>query len=120
MLSLYPRLSLCFLSLWFPAALNLCTAQTDDVLCRGGSGKFETDFHREIKVHVGAAKIDGLATRTCEATLSAGGQDITVASGVWEVDLDAFGADLGMGVPVAAFQVKKSEAECCTEYLIYS
>lgn len=120
MLSPYPRLSLCFLALWLLSGLNPCTAQTDDVLCRAGSGKFEADFHREIRIHVGAAKSGGLATRTCEATLSSGGQDVTVASGVWEVDLDAFGADLGMGVPVAAFQIKKSEQECCTEYLIYS
>ena len=37
-----------------------------------------------------------------------------------ELDVDAFGVDLGMGVPVVAVQVKKSKAECCMEYRIYS
>jgi len=115
----YFRLSCFFLFASLCSALSLCAAQTDDVLCRGGNGKFDTDFHREA-VHVGATKSGGLATRTCEAVLISAGQEVTVASGAWEVDLDAFGVDLGMGVPVAAFQVKKSETDCCGTYLIYS
>lgn len=71
-------------------------------------------------MHVGAANNGGLATRSCEATLSWGAQTVVVAPGTWEVDLDAFGVDLGMGAPVAAFQVKKSDSECCTTYLLYS
>jgi hypothetical protein len=110
--------SLCCLSLY--AAVSLCAAQADDVLCRGGNGKFDADFQGEVRVHVGATKNGGLATRSCAATLNSGGQDVTVASDAWEVDLDVFGSDLGLGVPVAGFQVKKSEAECCTTYLIYS
>ena len=114
------RLSFSVICLYSLAALTLCTAQTDDVLCRGGNGKFEASFRREVKVHVGAARSDGLATRTCEAILSSGGQEVSVASGAWQVDLDAFGIDLGLGVPVATFQVQKSEFDCCTTYLIYS
>jgi hypothetical protein len=120
MLVSYSRLSFFLLCMWLCPALSLCAAQTDDVLCRGGSGKFDADFHREARVHVGATKSGGLATRTCDAVLSSGGQEVTVASEAWEVDLDAFGVDLGMGAPVAAFQVKKSEADCCTTYVIYS
>jgi len=112
--------SFCLLSLCGSAALNLCAAQTSDVLCRGGSGKFGAAFHRDVQVQVGAAKSGGLATRSCEASLSSGGQEITVASEAWEVDLDAFGVDLGLGAPVAAFQVKKYESQFCTDYLIYS
>jgi hypothetical protein len=97
----------------------VCFAQTDDVLCRGGNGKFEASFH-QVKVHVGAARSGGLATRTCEASLTSDGQDVTVASGAWEIDLDAFGVDLGIGGSVASFQVKQSESDCCTSYLIYS
>ena len=92
--------SFCLLSLCGSAALNLCAAQTSDVLCRGGSGKFGAAFHRDVQVQVGAAKSGGLATRSCEASLSSGGQEITVASEAWEVDLDAFGVDLGLGAPV--------------------
>lgn len=119
---LFPHLRLAFslISLFSLGALNLCAAQADDVLCRGGSGKFDASFHREVKVHVGAAKNDGLATRSCEATLSSGTQEVSVASGAWDVDLDAFGTDLGLGAPVATFQVKKSEFDCCSTYLIYS
>ncbi len=110
--------SLCCLCLC--AAVSLCAAQANDVLCRGGSGKFDADFQGEVRVHVGATKNGGLAARSCAATLNSGGQDVTVASDDWEVDLDVFGSDLGLGVPVAGFQVKKSEAECCATYLIYS
>jgi hypothetical protein len=34
--------------------------------------------------------------------------------------VDAFGADLGLGVPVVTFQAKQSETECCVAYQIYS
>jgi hypothetical protein len=37
-----------------------------------------------------------------------------------QIDIDAFGADLGVGVPVVAFQVKKESAACCVEYELYS
>ena len=107
-------------SLCFCAALNFCAAQNNDVLCHGGDGKFTADFHHAAQVHVGATKNDGLATRSCEATLSSEGQQVMVASGALEVDLDVFGADLGMGMPVAAFQVRKSPTDCCVEYSIYS
>ena len=69
---------------------------------------------------MGAAKTGGLATRTCEATLRQSDQTVVVATGASEIDLDAFGADVGTGGPVASFQVKKSDAECCRSYQIYS
>lgn len=47
-------------------------------------------------------------------------QQLLVGTDASQVDLDAFGADLGDGVPVAAFQIKKSDADCCMEYRIYS
>jgi len=115
----YRRLASLFAFCFF-AALSFCAAQSDYVLCRAGNGRFDADFHGEVRVHVGATKNGGLATRSCEATLNSAGQEVTVASDAWEVDLDVFGSDLGLGMPVAAFQVRKSEAECCTRYLIYS
>jgi hypothetical protein len=36
------------------------------------------------------------------------------------LDIDTFGVDLGVGAPVVTLQVKKSKAECCMEYKIYS
>jgi len=104
----------------FLAEATNCRAQTGDVLCREGVGNFDADLRGSAKVHVGAVKNGGLATRSCEATLIWGDQHVTVANGVFEVDLDAFGADLGWGVPVSAFQLKKSDSECCRSYQIYS
>ena len=45
---------------------------------------------------------------------------LVVAESVSQIDLDAFGVDLGDGIPVAAFQIKKSESDCCMDYAIYS
>ncbi len=99
-----------------------CPAQNRDVLCTNGSGKFEAEFHTGVKLRMGAAKNAGrgLATRVCEATLNWNQQELAVATNAAELDVDVFGADLGLGMPVAAFQVKKSDAECCMAYEIYS
>ncbi|PYX56386.1 MAG: hypothetical protein DMG76_14970 [Acidobacteria bacterium] len=99
-----------------------CHAQGRDALCRNGSGNFEAEFHTGVKLRLGAARktATGLATRVCEATLSWDKQEITVATGASQLDVDAFGADLGLGVPVVTFQVKQSETECCMAYQIYS
>lgn len=37
-----------------------------------------------------------------------------------QLDVDAFGAYLGLGVPVVTFQVKQSDTGCCLAYQIYS
>ncbi len=71
-------------------------------------------------MHVGAARNGELALRACAAKLTWEKQELVIATGVAQLDLDAFGADLGDGVPVAAFQAKKSDDECCMEYEVYS
>jgi hypothetical protein len=91
-----------------------------DVLCTNGSGNFDAVFRSGVKVHVGAARNEGLATRACSAKLAWENRELTVASGVAQLDLDAFGVDFDNGVPVAAFQIRKSDADCCMEYRIYS
>jgi hypothetical protein len=104
--------------------LFFCTAtsvaQTHDVLCVHGSDSFSTVFQTGVQVRVGAAKNGGLSVRACEAVLSWGDQRLTVASEAAAADLDAFGVDLGVGVPVAAFQIQKSDSDCCRIYQIYS
>jgi len=95
----------------------------DTVLCRAGNGTFSGEFaggRDKVSVHVGATKVAGLSTRSCEATITWKDQQIAIESGVWLLDLDTLGADLGMDSPVATFQVKRSESECCATYLIYS
>ena len=61
-----------------------------------------------------------LATRTCEASLNWKKGNLVVATSVAQLDVDTFGVDLGLGVPVTTFQVKKSVNDCCVEYQVYS
>jgi hypothetical protein len=110
------------LCLYWPA-LCFCQTQHRSILCRDGNTNYEAEFHTGIKVHVGASHTGGLATlatRTCEATLSWEHQQILVATNASELDLDAFGVDFGDGIPASGFQVKKTDALCCSEYRIYS
>ena len=97
-----------------------CHAQNRDVLCRDGVGDFQAEFPTGVGVRVGAERLLELSARACDAALSWADQNLTVATATSELDIDAFGADLGLGAPVVAFQVKKSKAECCMEYKIYS
>ncbi len=100
--------------------LNVCYALAYDTLCAGGSKAFQSTFRTGVAVEVGPVMKGGLAARLCRATLSWDGQKLLIADGVAEIDLDLFGADLGTGEPVAAFQIKKSAAVCCVAYQIYS
>ncbi len=61
-----------------------------------------------------------LAVRKCRALLRWGDEELVVAKDAAEIDLDMFAVDPGIGYPVAAFQVKQAEAECCMTYKIYS
>jgi hypothetical protein len=97
-----------------------CRAEIPDVLCNEGSGSFEAAFHTGVKVRVGAAKKGGLARRLCEAAMSWDQHNEVVATDAFQLDVDAFGVDLDVGVPVVTLQVKKSSADCCMTYLIYS
>jgi hypothetical protein len=90
------------------------------VICRDGAGDFDAEFHTGVKVHVGAARNGELATRVCEATLSWANQKLVITAAAAQLDVDALGVDLGLAVPVVAFQVKKSTPECCMEYKIHS
>jgi hypothetical protein len=99
---------------------SACQAQSRDVVCRGGEGYFEAEFPTGVKVHVGASMIGELEARVCEAMLSWGDQNLVVSDAAPQLDIDAFGVDLGLGAPVAAFQIKKSKSECCVAYNIYS
>jgi hypothetical protein len=99
---------------------SICRAQNRDVVCRDGDGGFQAVSPTGVKVRVGPPVTDGLAARACEATLSWGDQKLEVVAAAAEVDIDAFGVDLGLGAPVIALQVKKSKDDCCMEYDVYS
>lgn len=119
--SQYTRLAAAWSFLLWPL-LSLSQPPAHSVLCRDGNGNYDAEFHTGMRVHIGASKDPGvtLAARTCAAKLSWEKQELIIANGVSQVDLDAFGVDLGDGIPVAAFQIKKSEGDCCVEYRIYS
>jgi hypothetical protein len=120
--SRYLRLAMVSLFL-FSAAMCVCQTPAHIVLCNGGDGIFDGEFRTGVKVHVGAARNKGLATlatRACAAKLTWEKQELVVATGDEQLDLDAFGVDLGDRIPVAAFQIKKTDADCCMEYAIYS
>src|SRR6267378_4359758 len=116
------RRSAVALALSFLSCLTatVCHAQSHDVICRDGAGDFDTEFHTGVKVHVGAARNGELATRVCEATLTWTNQNLVIMAAAAQLDVDAFGVDLGLAVPVVAFQAKKSAPECCMVYKIYS
>jgi len=107
---------------FFCLASSPCRAEIPDVLCNEGSGSFEAAFTgvTGVKVRVGAAKKGGFAARLCEAAMSWDQHNEVVATDAFQLDVDAFGVDLGVGVPVVTLQVKKSSADCCMTYLIYS
>ena len=99
---------------------RVCRGQSHDVTCNNGNGVFEAEFRTGVKVRVGAARNGELATRLCDAALNWDNKNLAIASAASQLDVDAFGIDLGLGVPVVAFQVRKAIAECCVEYKIYS
>jgi hypothetical protein len=101
-------------------AASVCHAQSRDVVCRGGVGFFEAEFPTGVRVHVGASMLGELEARVCEAALSWGDQHLAISDAAPELDIDAFGVDMGLGAPVVAAQVKKSKADCCMGYSIYS
>lgn len=116
------RLSAILLFLFSPV-LSVCQFQTRSILCHDGNGIFDATFRTGVSVHVGAARERGaatLATRSCAAKLSWDEHELLVTTGASRLDLDAFGVDMGDGRPLAAFQIKKAEADCCMEYQIYS
>jgi hypothetical protein len=101
-------------------AASACQAQSREMICSAGTGEFETEFSTGVKAHVGPARNGGLATRSCEATLNGGKGDLVIATGASQLDIDAFGVDLGVGAPVVTFQIKKTSSECCRTYQIYA
>ena len=101
------------------AGAGVCRAQDRDVLCNYGAGNFYAELRSGVSVRVEAARNGELATRLCRAVLSWRNQTLVIADQVLQVDVDALGADIGLGTPVIAIQVKKSR-DCCVEYEIYS
>jgi hypothetical protein len=108
------------LLLFFCAIASAGHAESGTVVCRAGGGNFEAAFRTGVSVQVGAARREGLARRVCEATLLWDKGKLVVATEVSQMDLDAFGIDVGLGVPVAALQFKRTDADCCMTLQLFS
>jgi hypothetical protein len=114
----------------FPAralllALCVCSpivgrCQNNGILCTGGTGLFTSKFATGVTVTVDATKSGGFSTRACEAVLAWNKTQMVAAEDAWMVDIDVLGADLGLGMPVVAFQVMKKEIDPGMTYEIYS
>ncbi|HTU49240.1 MAG TPA: hypothetical protein VMF56_01530 [Acidobacteriaceae bacterium] len=94
--------------------------QTQQAVCDNGNGHFETQFPTGVSVRVGAAQSGGFATRMCDAILSWNHDQLVAVANAPQVDIDVLGADLGLGVPVVAFQVRRADDDWQSTYLIYS
>jgi hypothetical protein len=99
---------------------SFCPGQTSGILCTGGSGQFASKFATGVTVNVGAPKDSAFSTRACDATLIWNKKEVQVARGAWQVDIDVLGADLGLGAPVVAFQIKRSDIDSRMTYKVYS
>lgn len=91
------------------------------MLCNEGLGSFSSKFRDVVTVSVGASKRNGtFASRTCDATLRWGKSELSVVRGALQVDIDVMGADMGLGGPVVAFQMKDSAREAGMTYEVFS
>lgn len=101
-------------------APGFCFSQTRDVLCIDGYTRFDTLFETGVRVFVGPAANGDLESRACTATLAWNKQVLRVVPAAAQIDIDALGADLGLGGPVVAFQVSNPGRHSYFSYEIYS
>jgi hypothetical protein len=107
-------------------ALLICVAwsggwaQSRQVVCDRGTGHFEASFPTGVTVRVGTVRSGGFGTRACEAVLRLGNERAVVVQTAAQVDIDVLGADLGLGVPVAAFVVRPAQDDQHPNYEIWS
>ena len=99
--------------------VQLTTAAGQQYLCNQGSGKFQARTREGVVVTVGPEIEEGLAKRDCDASISWGKEQLTVATNAATVDLDTMGPTLSGIGPVAAFQVR-SNPNRFMSYVIYS
>jgi hypothetical protein len=89
-------------------------------VCTKGAGQFTRTSTTNVTVTVDAQKDNGLATRSCAATLLWNKEKIQVASDVFRADVESMDIDLGLGTPVVTFQFQKSDRASSMTYVVYS
>jgi hypothetical protein len=98
----------------------LSRAQAGWVVCNNGVGHFATKFSTGVSVRVGATRQGSFAQRSCEAALAWRGEQVVAVPSAAKVDIDVLGANLGLGMPVVAFEFWKSSYAWQATYEIYS
>jgi hypothetical protein len=96
------------------------SVEAQDVVCSGGFGSFKSTSATGVTVSVDARRNTEFAGRICEAKLNWDKKDLLVEPEAWQVDVDAMDIDLGLGTPVVAFQIRKSNVDRLVRYEIYS
>jgi hypothetical protein len=89
-------------------------------VCDSGNGQFDAQFPTGVSIRVGAGHSGAFATRMCNAILRWNNDHLMAVANAPQVDIDVLGADLGLGVPVVAFQVRNADDDWQSTYLIYS
>lgn len=99
----------------------LCSAgSAQQALCTDGYASLQSKFDTGVTVVVGPAKTTGLAERSCSAFLQWDKNKLVVAEQAAQVDVDLLGADVGLNVPVVAFEVRQGDSDPLARYEIYS
>ena len=106
------------LSFWGAALVCGCGAQ--EAVCGGGFGSFSAGFATGVTVSVGSVPKAGFATRMCRAKVNWNKQELVIEPGAWQINVDAMGIDLGLGAPVVAFVINRSDIDRFAKYEIYS
>lgn len=97
-----------------------CRSQAQRYLCSDGFGTFTSQFSTGVTVTVGPTRNGGFVSHSCDASLRWGSVVLSVATAAYRVDIDVMGADLGLGVPVVAFQIQNSYTDKLMVYRIYT
>ncbi|HTV82582.1 MAG TPA: energy transducer TonB [Acidobacteriaceae bacterium] len=96
-------------------------AQQQQAVCVLGEGHFEAHLRDGAGVTVGpVATGQGFSGRACSAAITWKGGTVLQVATAGQIDIDVMGADLGFGVPVVAFEIRKASTDWRATYAIYS
>jgi hypothetical protein len=110
-----------FLFVLLLSALSALSKAEGDVVCSAGFGSFDADATTHVALSVGPPKQQtGFANRACQAKLRWDKQELVIAPAARQVDVDLMGGELESKTPVAALQIKQTDADPLMRYEIYS
>jgi hypothetical protein len=96
-------------------------AQQQQAVCVRGEGHFEAHLRDDAGVTVGpVATGQGFSGRACSAAITWKDRTVLQVATAGQIDIDVMGADLGFGVPVVAFEIRKASTDWRATYAIYS